>query len=74
MQKHLQQLQALAKHCELRASTGTTMVNQWNPDYLPLAFPFSIPRPVGGADFLLQPSKRRQQAHHGDADFVRFEP
>ena len=74
MPKHLQQLQALAKHSELRATTGTTMVNQWNPEYLPLAFPSSIPRPDGGADFPLHPSKRRQEAHHADAHFVPFEP
>lgn len=74
VQKHLQHVHALAKHSELRATTGTTMVHQWNPDYLPLAFPFSLARPVGDADFPRHPSKRRQDAHHGDANFVRFEP
>ena len=50
------------------------MVHQWNPEYLPLAFPFSLARPVGGADFPRHPSKRRQDAHPGDADFVPFSP
>lgn len=74
MQKHLQQLQALAKHCELRASTGITMVDQWNEEYLPLAFPYSLRRPAGAADFLPHPFKRGQKAHNGSSDFVRFEP
>ena len=39
VQKHLQILQALSKHQELRASTSNAMVDQWNADYLPLAFP-----------------------------------
>ena len=51
VQKHLQQVQALAKHSALRATTGTTMLHEWNPEYIPLAFPFSLSRPVGGADF-----------------------
>ena len=72
--KSTSKILVLSKHYEFRASTSNTMVNQWNADYLPLAFPFSLLRPVSGADLLAHPSERRQKAHNGSLNFVRFEP
>ena len=74
VQKCKQDLLVLSKHYVLRASTSNTLVSQWNAEYLPLAFPFSLRRPVSGAAFLVHPSERRQKAHNGSLDFVRFEP
>ena len=45
----------------LRAQTGVDLVDQWNWNFLQLAFPYSIPRVVGGADFPLQKRPRRQE-------------
>lgn len=44
----------------VRAKTGAALVDQWNWNFLQLAFPYSIPRVVGGADYPLQDRGRRQ--------------
>ena len=44
----------------IRAKTNVALVDQWNWNFLQLAFPYSIPRVVGGADFPLQKRARRQ--------------
>ena len=44
----------------LRAKTNVSLVDQWNWNFLQLAFPYSIPRVVGGADFPFQKRARRQ--------------
>ena len=44
----------------LRAKTNVSLVDQWNWNFLQLAFPYSIPRVVGGADYPLQKRPRRQ--------------
>ena len=44
----------------LRAKTNVALVDQWNWNFLQLAFPYSIPRVVGGADYPLQKRPRRQ--------------
>ena len=36
------------------------LVDQWKSEYMALAFPFSIPRVVGGADY---PNKTRSRRH-----------
>ena len=41
---------ALEKLSMLVAKTDVALVDNWRSEYLPLAFPFSIPRVVGGAD------------------------
>ena len=46
----------------LKATTGTELVDQWNWNYLPLAFPYSLPRVVGGADYPLAKRARRESA------------
>ena len=35
----------------LVAKTDVDLIDQWKSDYMALAFPFSIPRVVGGADY-----------------------
>ena len=44
----------------LRARTNVELVDQWNWNFLQLAFPYSIPRVVGGADWPSQKRPRRQ--------------
>ena len=44
----------------ISASTNVRLVDQWNWNFLQLAFPYSIPRVVGGADFPQQKRIRRQ--------------
>ena len=44
----------------LVAKTSVDLVDQWRSEYMALAFPFSIPRVVGGADY---PHKRRFRRH-----------
>ena len=74
VQKYKQDLLALSKHFEVRTSTSNTMVSQWDAEYLLFVFPVSLLRPVSGAAFPGHPSERRQKAHNGSLDFVRFEP
>ena len=44
----------------ISATTNVRLVDQWNWNFLQLAFPYSIPRVVGGADFPQQKRIRRQ--------------
>ena len=46
----------------LKVCTGTELVDQWNWNFLPLAFPYSLPRVVGGADYPLAKRVRRDSA------------
>ena len=57
---------ALGKHYKMKVNTNNTFVDQWNSAYVSKAFPFSIPRPVSGADFPNRPANRRK----GDAPHV----
>ena len=54
---------ALQKLSLLTAKTEIALVDNWCSEYVPLAFPFSIPRVVGGADY---PRKKRFR-RHGEA-------
>lgn len=56
-----QQLIALRKQYFLTASTDVDMLPQWNTNFFAQAFPFSIPRVVGGADFPWKPRPRRAE-------------
>ncbi len=51
---------ALERLSMLVARTDVELIDQWNPEYMPLAFPFSITRVVGGADY---PRKKRFRRH-----------
>ena len=42
------------------AKTDVDLVDQWKTEFLALAFPFAIPRVVGGADY---PHKKRFRRH-----------
>ena len=42
------------------AKTDVDLVDQWRTDFLALAFPFALPRVVGGADY---PTKKRFRRH-----------
>ena len=46
----------------MRAKTNVALVDQWNWNFLQLAFPYSIPRVVGGADYPHQKRARRGEA------------
>ena len=56
-----QQLIALRKQYFLTASTDVDLLPQWNTNFFAQAFPFSIPRVVGGADFPWKPRPRRAE-------------
>ena len=43
----------------LIATTGVDLVDKWQWIFFQLAFPFSLPRVVGGADFPRQERQRR---------------
>ena len=47
----------------MTAKTDVALVDNWRSEYVPLAFPFSIPRVVGGADYQWKKGFRR----HADA-------
>lgn len=53
----------------MRAQTNVALVDQWNWNFLQLAFPYSIPRVVGGADY---PHQKR--ARRGEAGGAKLEP
>ena len=53
------ELLAMRKQYHLSASTDVDLVKQWNSHYFAEAFPFSIARVVGGADFPFQARYRR---------------
>ena len=46
---------------EIDVQTGTTMINQHNPWYLGMAFPFTLPHAVGGYDVPNRPRWRRPE-------------
>ena len=52
---------ALDKLSKIVAKTEIGLVDQWNSEYTALAFPFSLPRVVGGADYPRRPRARRHQ-------------
>ena len=52
---------ALEKLSMLVARTDVSLVDQWKSEYTGLAFPFSVPRVVGGADYPLKPRFRRHR-------------
>ena len=52
---------AMRQQYHLQASTDVELVKQWNSQYFATAFPFSIPRVVGGADFPFKPRYRRPE-------------
>ena len=58
---------ALRKHCLLDVSSGRDLIESWKTSYFALAFPFSIPRCVSGADF---PKKTRERLYFADAPFL----
>ena len=53
---------ALGKHANLNFATGNQLVDQWNPTYPALAFPFSFRCRVGGPDF---PNRNRDKERRG---------
>ncbi len=65
--RDVRELLALRKHYELAVSTGKALVDQWRSSYFAIAFPFSIPRPVSGADF---PRKCRERRSYSDAPLL----
>ena len=54
-----QELVAMRKHYLLEAATDVELISQWNSNYFAEAFPFSVPRVVGGADFPWKKRPRR---------------
>ena len=66
--KKSQELLALDKLSLLVAKTDITFVDQWRTEYVPLVFPFSLPRMVGGADYPRRERTRREE------DAAMFEP
>ena len=74
VKKNLQDIVAMGKHYHLNAATGNKFVDQWNSKYVSLAFPFSIPRPVSGADYPRHPSERRKPAAIKRNEFEPFDP
>jgi hypothetical protein len=57
---------ALGEHSKLCVTTGNTFIQQWHAKYPSLAFPFSFPRAVSGADY---PNKHKWR-RHARAPFV----
>ena len=53
---------ALGKHANLNVATGNQLLDQWNPTYPALAFPFSFRCRVGGPDF---PNRNRDKERRG---------
>ena len=49
--KENREILAFEKLSMLAAKTDVELIDQWNSDYLALAYPFTITRTVGGADF-----------------------
>ena len=61
---------ALHKLSMLVAKTSVDLVDQWRTEFMALAFPFSIPRVVGGADY---PWKVRFRRHREAAILTPWE-
>ena len=61
---------ALQKLSMLVAKTSVDLVDQWRTEFMALAFPFSIPRVVGGADY---PWKVRFRRHCEAAILIPWE-
>ena len=59
----ISQILVLGKHYKLNVSTSSkSEINQWNSQYISLAFPYSYPRPLGGADWPHRERLRRDDA------------
>ncbi|CAE8629629.1 unnamed protein product, partial [Polarella glacialis] len=52
---------ALNQYSELQVQTGSEFVEQWNPLYPSLAFPLTLPFPVGGPEFKESQRGRRHE-------------
>ena len=63
----VKEILALRQHCLLDVSSGRELIESWRTSYFALAFPFSIPRCVSGADF---PKKTRGRRNFADAPFL----
>ncbi len=46
----------LAQYQNLEVQTGSVMMDQFRPQYLGMAYPYTLPAAVGGYDILGQPS------------------
>ena len=61
--KENRETRAVQKFSTIAAQTGVELVDQWNAEYLALAFPSSIPRVVGGADFPHKKNLREEKRY-----------
>jgi len=63
VERNAQEVLALGKYnFRLKVETGTKFeISQWNAGYVSLAWPFSFPRAVSGADFPNAPRLRRHE-------------
>ena len=73
VEKNVQQVLALGEHYNLHVSTGTMFVDQWNSEYVALAFPWSFPRCCGGADYPNRVRTRRKDMRNDKGEVVGFE-
>ena len=60
--KENREILALERLSRLAVKTQVGLVDQWKSEYPAFAFPFSIPRVVGGADYPLKKRFRRHSA------------
>ena len=68
--KGSREILALQKLSMLAVRTDVDLVDQWRSEYIPLAFPFSIPCVEGGADY---PFKKRFRRHPDAAVLTPWE-
>ena len=61
----------LARYQTVEITTGSAMLNQFLPQYLGTAYPFTMPVAVGGYDVLGKDSWRRPAATDLDNNGVR---
>ena len=65
--KDVKEILALREHHLLDVNTGKELIESWKTSYFATAFPFSLGRAVGGADF---PKKRRERRTEVDAPLL----